>query len=123
MPLHERTITAAIVRCQADEFIQVERVGLREIGASRGVQPDDLVIDTQRRAAGGEAKHGRGLLRQLFCHHDGSRLSGVGGSAADRQFHVAFGRYVGTRAPPCNSAIASWTAPSAGSASSLMVRL
>jgi hypothetical protein len=50
---HERAVAAFVVRSNADELIEVERMRVGEIRPALFVQPCELVVDRQRRSSRG----------------------------------------------------------------------
>ena len=61
---HERAIAARIDRPKTAELVEVEGGRAAEVDAARLVQPDQLPIERNRCAAGGQSKNRVGLLGQ-----------------------------------------------------------
>ena len=90
--LHERAVAALVVRRQADELVEVERVRLRKICVARFVQPCELVVHRERRSSRRQPQHRRRFARQLRRDCGGRRVRGVFGRPEDAEVHVRLGR-------------------------------
>src|SRR4051812_22313918 len=111
MPIHEGAVAARIARADADEFVEIEGRGPREVRTARAVQGDQLAVERHRRPAGRKPEHQPRLRPQRTGDHARQRLRG----AVRRAEHTDLHKYAGIAAPPRASAAASNTAPIAGS--------
>ena len=84
---HEIPVGLIVGGGQADVFVEVEGRDAAEIEAFLAVHLDQLLIETQGRAAGGEAEHGIGFFADDagddFCAEHAADF----GIVADKDFH------------------------------------
>jgi hypothetical protein len=76
-------------RRQADVFVEVEGGDAAEIEALLAVHADQLLIEAQRGAAGGEAEHGVGFFPNDAGDDLGAEDAANVGIFADEDFHGA----------------------------------
>ena len=75
---------------QADIFVQIERLALREADLARAVAVDQLGIDRLHRAACGQPQNGAGQALHLMDDLIGGAFDGQFGGGMDQNFHSVF---------------------------------
>ena len=86
---HEPHVALQLVRLHREVFVEVERDDVPERQALFPVQPHQLVVDADRRAAGGQAQHAVAALGRALADERGDLrgdgLAGLAGVAETRQ--------------------------------------
>ena len=85
--LHEKPIRLRVRRGQPDVFVEVERGDAAEIEALGPVEPDEFLIEPERRATGGEAEDGVRFFADDAGDDFGTEHATDLGGIADEDFH------------------------------------